>query len=373
MTVDRRAQDLLERYPDDLSDEELAELRALAEADPDIESLLDAILLTDAALQGTPPSDGELSAPARARLQDRLQQAGITTWSTGGATPSGSKEEGPMSWSTGGATPSGNAVEGPMSWSTGGATPSGSKEEGPTSWSTGGATPSGNVVEGPTSWSTGGATPSGNVVEGPTSWSTGGATPSGSVNEPPPGVVDLGEARRRRGWARHPGVMAVAAMLLVAVGFAVRDVLQPPTPRFTFKGDGSEGALRGSLFVQGTTRVTSGQTRGTDDPIRFRAVMTDAASLALLETQDGRTFVLWPPPGEEWSVLPGTHLLRPTSQSADYRPGAAGEARYTLVARTGPFDIPPDREVKSPEAFGLEHEGAVGLDELIVRWEGPAP
>ena len=355
MTVDPRVQELLERYPDDLTDAELAELRDIASRDSEIEDLLDAIHLADAALLGQPAPTVELSEEARAKLAGRLESAGITAWSTGGATPSGSADGGPASWSTGGATPSGSVVEGPKSWSTGGATPSGSADEGPKSWSTGGATPSGSADE------------------GPTSWSTGGATPSGAVKEPPPGVLDLDRARRRRRWARHPSTLAVAAMLLLTVGFVVRDALRPPSPRFTFKGDGSEGAIRGDLFVQGETRITSGERRATDQPITFRAVMTDPASLALLETQDGHTFVVWPPPGEEWSVLPGTHLLLPTGQSADYRPGAAGEARYTLVGRPGPFDIPPDREVKSPEAFGLAHEGAFGLDELVVRWEESAP
>jgi hypothetical protein len=354
MTLDPRVQELLELYPDDLTDEELAELRALAEQDPAIEDLLDAILMTDAALSGTPQGDAELSDSGRKKLADRLEDSGITAWSTGGATPSGSVDEGPKSWSTGGATPSGNVIEGPKSWSTGG------------------ATPSGNVVEGPKSWSTGGATPSGSSDGGPKAWSTGGATPSGSVNGPPPGVVDLSKRRRMR---QNPGFMAIAALLLIGAAFVVRDGLRPPTvgPDFTFKGDGTEGSIRGSLFVRGDTRLADGDTQPTDAPITFRAVMSDPASLALLETQDGRTFVLYPPPKEEWRVEPGTHLLQPGGQTAQYRPGSAGEARYTLLARDGPFDIPPDREVKSPEAFGQAHEGAYGLDELIVRWEGPAP
>ena len=173
--------------------------------------------------------------------------------------------------------------------------------------------------------------------------------------------------------ARHPGALTLAAVLLVAVGFVVRDALQPPTAAFTFKGDGTEDSIRGSLFVQGDVRLQGGERRPTDQPLTFRAVMTDAASLALLETQGGRTFVVWPAPGQEWSVQPGTHLLQPPGGSAEFRPSAPGTARYTLLARPGPFDIPPDREVKSPEAFGLQHEGAVGLGDVVVHWEEPTP
>jgi hypothetical protein len=322
MTLDPRLQDLLERYPDDLDDRELAELRGLAAEDAELEALLDELHRVDAALEGAPDAPTELSQGAWARLAARLDLPG-------GVDRSDAPRETTLA-------------------------------------------PPGATNDAPQAWSTGGATPSGSASEAPTAWSTGGATPSGSAAEPPPGVLDLGAARRRRA-ARSPGLLALAAVLLVAVGFGLRDALKPPPPAFTFKGDGTEGAIRGSLFVQGDVRIEDGARRTTDRPVTFRAVMTDAASLALLETQGGRTFVLWPPPGEEWRVPAGTHLLQPRGGSADYRPGAAGEARYTLLARPGPFDIPPDREVPSPEAFGLAHEGAIGLGDLVVVWEEPDP
>ena len=332
MTRDPRIQELLDGYPDALSDAELAELRAAAEQDPELDELLFAILETDAELAGADDGPGALSERAQARLDQVV--AGVEL-------PSPQQTEG---------TP---------------------QQNGPQAWSTGGALPTGSVNEAPQAWSTGGALPTGSADEAPQAWSTGGALPTGSAADPPQGkVTSLADARRRR-LRQHPGFLAIAAGLLLAVGFVLRDALVPPPPEFTFKGDGTEGAIRGKLFVMGDVRIEDGARRPVDQAVAFSAQMTDPASIALLETQAGRTFVLHPPPGEVWQATPGPNRLVVGGQSS-YRPALPGPARYTLIASPRPFDIPSDREVASPEAFGAAHE-AVGLTELTITWEGVSP
>ncbi len=297
MSRDPRIDELLAGYPDDLSDAELAELRAAAEQDPELDELMFSLLEADAELAGASDGPGELSEGGQARIDGILD--GVAT-----------------------------------------------------------------------AWSTGGALPTGSVNEEPTAWSTGGALPTGSTEEGPEAQVhSLADARRRL--RSNPAFLALAAGLLLAVGFMVRDVLSPPTPGFTFKGDGTEGSIRGTLFVMGETRIEDGARRPADQAITFTAQMTDPASLVLLETQGGRTFVIHPAPGAQWRGVPGPNRLVVGGQT-DYRPAVEGRARYTLIASPKPFDIPPDREVESPEAFGLAHD-AVGLTDLSVTWEAAGP
>ncbi len=176
MTGDPRIDELLAGYPDDLSDAELAELRAAAEQDPELDELMFSLLEADAELAGAPDGPTELSEAGQARM-DGILDGVVTAWSTGGALPTGSASDSPQAWSTGGALPTGSVNEEPQAWSTGGALPTGSVEEGPQAQ-----------------------------------------------------VQSLADARRLL--RSNPAFLALAAGLLLAVGFMVRDVLTPPGPGF---------------------------------------------------------------------------------------------------------------------------------------------
>ncbi len=317
MAVDPRIRDLLARWPDDLSDSELGELRAAAEANPTVDELLAALVEAEALLTGAPATP-ELSDGGADRLQSMVDEA--------------------KAWSTGGATPSGNA----------------------------------DVVE-IKGWSTGGATPSGKAeVEEATGWSTGGATPSGKV-------VDFGEARRRRGLLSSPALIALAAAILIAGAMMLRDRLAPEQAewreddRYGFKDDDTTDRPRidGQLWVMGETRVQDGDARRADAPVTFRAVLERDAALVLLETQGEKTWVVHPAPGDAWVVPAGTHLLQPPGSSPEYTPGSAGPATYTLVASQpdDPITVPDGRFVPSVEAL-IDRPGATyALESVKIVWE----
>jgi len=315
MAFDPRISELLARYPHDLSDEELAELRATADADPEVERAIDDLVEIEARLAGV-AEEPRLSEIGRKRLESRLEES--KAWSTGGATPSGkADDDAPQAWSTGGATPSGKADD-----------------------------------------------------EAPTAWSTGGATPSGKV-------VDFGEARRKRGLlAGSRPAQALAAGLLVATGFMVADQFTPDPPGITFKGDDDDSAdpdrIEGSLWIHGEAKLEGGEHRPIDQPVTFRGVPDLPCSLVLLETQNGATFVLHPEPGQVWSAEPGSNLLDPDGASSEYRPGSPGEATYTLLAspRHAPIPVPPDRAVASPQALIDAQEATYLLDSVKIVWEG---
>lgn len=82
-----RHQELLTRYPDDLTDAELDELRAAAEADDALDAAMDAALLLDAEGEGTPVPDfsGPLSPRNQRRVDLLVRQA--RAWSAGPAAP----------------------------------------------------------------------------------------------------------------------------------------------------------------------------------------------------------------------------------------------------------------------------------------------
>jgi hypothetical protein len=315
MAFEPRIAELLARYPHDLSDEELAELRACAEADPAVEQAIDDLIEIEARLAGVP--DGlQLSELGRKRLERRLEET--RAWSTGGATPSGKADaDAPQAWSTGGATPSGRAD-----------------------------------------------------AEAPQAWSTGGATPSGKV-------VDFEQARRRRGLlGGSRAAQTLAAGLLIASGFMVLDQFREPPLEFTFKGDDDDSAdpdlIEGSLWIHGETKLESGAMRRIDQAVTFRGVTDKACSLVLLETQAGQTYVLFPEPGQVWEAQPGSNLLDPAENSSEYRPGRAGEVTYTLLASPShaPIPVPQDRKVASPEAMIDGQEATYVLDSVTILWQG---
>ena len=315
MALDPRISELVARYPHDLNDAELAELRAAAEADPEVESAIDGLLELEAELAGVEEAP-RLSELGRKRLESKLDE--VQAWSTGGATPSGKAD-----------------ADAPQAWSTGGATPSGKDD-----------------------------------ADAPQAWSTGGATPSGRV-------VDFGEARRRRGLlGGNRAAQALAAGLLVAAGFMVGDQFTPDPPGYTFKGDDDDSAdpdrIEGSLWIHGESKLESGAVRAVDQPVSFRGVPDTPCALVLLETQGGATFVLYPEPGQVWNATAGSNLLAPEGASSAYTPGAAGEATYTLLASPphAPIPVPPDRRTASPEALIEGQEATYVLDSVKIVWEG---
>ena len=309
MPPDPRTLELLGRYPEALDDAALAELRAAAELDAEVEELMDAVHEVDGLLRDVPSV--ELSAAGQARLGELVDAV------KGGSTPAGQAE-------------GEEVVEG---------------------WSTGGSTPAGQV-EGE------------EVVKG---WSTGGSTPASRV-------ADLGAVRRRRNWLlAHPAATALAALMLLAAGFMVRDQLTPPS-EFTFRGDddvADPDRIVGELHVMGETRLQDGAARAVDRPITFRAMMQEPAALVLVETQAGRSFVLWPEPGQAWQVTSGTHLLQPAGLASTYVPAGPGEATYTLLASRpeAPIPVPPERQTPSAAALVEGQEGISLLGTITIRWE----
>lgn len=135
----------------------------------------------------------------------------------------------------------------------------------------------------------------------------------------------------RRWW------VAIAAILLVGVSLLL---LRPPEPDPTtdpFRG--GPGDLDVTLVVLGDAPVPDGARRPVDDAVRFQVVSSGPAWLALVEVQGNRRSVLWPPPGEQWQVTAGIHLLTPTGQAPDYEPGSHGQTRYELIAAPGPLHV----------------------------------
>jgi hypothetical protein len=264
---DGRLDELLERYPDQLDDDELAELRAAAEADPDVDAAMDAIHRAEALLTGSEP------APLSEQGEQRLDA----------------------------------------------------------------------------------------LVDEAKGWSTGGATPTAKVS-------DLAEARRRRHWLiARPAATALAALLLVAAGFMVRDQFRPESPEWTTRGD--EDRVDGELVLMGQRRLVERELRSTQAPITFRAVMEGSASLVLLESQAGQTFVLFPEPGDAWVVDVGTTMVTGVD-SPLYRPARPGPAVYTLLGSLpeAPIPVPPDRRVHSAAALLDAQEGTWIVGQHTIHW-----
>ncbi len=107
MTLDPRVRDLLDRYPLDLDDDELAELRAAADRDPRLAQIMDGILEAEDLLDDAPMP---LSDAGRARL-DALVERTLEAkgWSADLATPAAAGDDDAKSWSADLATPAARA------------------------------------------------------------------------------------------------------------------------------------------------------------------------------------------------------------------------------------------------------------------------
>ncbi len=176
MAFDSRLDKLLEHYPSELSDAELAELRAAAEQDPSLDALLEALLLVDATFAGT-DLDPELSPEGQRTLDARLEP--LRAWTVGPAAPTEARTN-----------------------------------------------------------------------DSPKAWTLGPAAPTEAHADT---VIDLASARRRR--MRMVG-LAIAALILVALGFAVRGWFGPRT-----EGGGYDRLRRGR---EGGRRQRGAGDRGPD-------------------------------------------------------------------------------------------------------------
>ncbi len=240
MSLPDRLLELLDRYPDDLTDAELAELRAAAETDPRLDHALSEVLAIDAALAGSPDVPEALSELGSARLRRALEPH--AAWGSPPAAPLEAK---------------------------------------------------GPVPE----------------------------------HVPVDSVVSL--------FARRPVQLALAALVLVAVGGVVLRMGDPVD-------DPSQGGLKGDPRLAETSLVvtapegapvSSGSTRAADQPVRFQVRLTaPSAYLALLEIQGASSAVVWPTPDAVWLGADGFNLLQPPGASPDYRPARPGEATYVVYA-----------------------------------------
>lgn len=90
MSLDPRTEELLAGYPDQLTDDELAELRAQAEGEPEVQRLMDAIHDVERRLAGEPLASPELSSEGQRRLDAIVEDT--RAWTHGGATPTAQQD-----------------------------------------------------------------------------------------------------------------------------------------------------------------------------------------------------------------------------------------------------------------------------------------
>ena len=295
MASDPRIEELLERYPSELDDSELAELRAAAATDPDVDAAMHALLLTDAVLD-----DADLSAtlsPAGQRREDATLRA-VRAWTLGPAAPTEAKD----------------------------------------------------------------------TSDAPKAWTLGPAAPTEANAD---NVVDFSAARRRR---MRTLSLAIAAAILVALGFAARGWFGPsqegggydPYGGGTKGDDDSAPAIEGQIQIMGATRIHDGDAVPATTPVRFTMRLEDPASIALIEIQGGTTAVLWPRPDHQWLAIVGNNALAPRGTDGTYTPAAAGEANYVLVGSESALQF-ADPKLSTLDAF-IKDNGALVLDQITVRW-----
>ena len=94
MSLPHRLLELLDRYPDDLTDAELAELRTAAQADPRLDRALSEAVAIDAAISGTPDAPEVLSELGSERLRQALEP--YAAWGSPPAAPLEAKGPGPQ-------------------------------------------------------------------------------------------------------------------------------------------------------------------------------------------------------------------------------------------------------------------------------------
>lgn len=105
MSLVPRLFDLIERYPDELTDAELAELRSAAERDPRLHEVMDAVLEIDSAIAGLPETIPQISESGQRRLDLAVRTA--TAWGSSPAAPLEAhvEEEATRAWGSSPAAP----------------------------------------------------------------------------------------------------------------------------------------------------------------------------------------------------------------------------------------------------------------------------
>lgn len=299
MAVDARVQALLERYPDQLDDAELQELRIIAEQDPEVDRLIDAIHQTEALLRSGAANDavedGGASLPWESANDSGAAQAlGSRGASTRGSTDTDVQAIGSRGASTRGA---GDADVQAVA-------------------SRGASTRAAND----------------------------GALRAGS---------------RRSLWV----ALAASIALAVSSQMVRPPPQPNLGSVGEFAARGVEIELAGALWLRGSDgRVVQPGPRRTSDSVHFSATVNQEADLLLVEVAGGRATVLHPEPGGRWSVPAGTHLVQPGGAPATYTPGGPGAAEYVIVGgRTAPPLDPPPASLEAllaawPDSAVLERE-----------------
>jgi hypothetical protein len=117
--------------------------------------------------------------------------------------------------------------------------------------------------------------------------------------------------------------------------------------------------------------VRSGNKQPLTRSVQFEAVLQEARSLALLGTDaEGETWVVYPASGGAWDVAAGANTLHPEgAASPDFSPEAAGLVSYVLVGREPGtlFEIGKDGSVDSVAGFVTRHKAEV-IDRLEIDW-----
>jgi len=124
----------------------------------------------------------------------------------------------------------------------------------------------------------------------------------------------------------------------------------------------------------GDRRLHSGAVRPSTSPIEFEAVLKEPRSLALIEAEaEGNTRVVYPPPGGSWDAPAGGNALQlEGAELPDFLPKSAGLASYILVGIGAGerFEIEADGSVESVTGFLASHRAEV-IDRLEIRWVDP--
>jgi len=175
-------------------------------------------------------------------------------------------------------------------------------------------------------------------------------------------------------FARRPVQLALAALLVIGVGFLSARFIEPPDPYNGTKGDDdSAAAVEGQLILQppGEARLQDDSEQPIDAPIYLSVRLEDPGFLALIEVQGDVSAVVWPLPGAVWTGVVGVNLLQPPGASADYRPASPGAATYLLIGSEDPL-IVPSRRI-SEDAFFESNPDALLLDRRRIVWTAPDP
>ncbi|MCO4772346.1 MAG: hypothetical protein KDA24_20100 [Deltaproteobacteria bacterium] len=201
-------------------------------------------------------------------------------------------------------------------------------------------------------------------AEAPKAW---GSPPAAPLEAKADNVVSL--------FGRRPVQLAIAAIVLVAVGLFATTLQDPANDPYNGGIKGGDFTLEGQLIIQakgGSPLVRDEDAppaHPSDQPVRITARLENRASIALLEIQGDVSAVVWPLPGATWSGVVGLNVLQPPGSSPDYRPARPGAATYILLAREEPLAIPARRI--SFEDLVDANPGVRAMKPFTIDWTRP--